>query len=215
MGHHIKYCALGTALILLGLAGTDARVSTDTAMASERGVAANRPVRILVAYYSRTGHTEKMAQGVAKGAQRVSGVMTQVKAVSEVTKEDLENAHGIILGSPTYFANIPGAMKTAIDDWNWKLKVDFTDKIGGAFATAGGRTGGQGHVVTSLLLFMLNNRMIVAGPLYRNPQPGSIWGEPGTTAVTGPVDSGVSDSELEGAQKLGERVARLAVSIAQ
>jgi len=91
--------------------------------------------------------------------------------------------------------------------------VDFTDKVGGAFATAGGRTGGQGHVVTSLLLFMLNNRMVVAGPLYQNPQTGSIWGEPGAVAVTGPVDAGVSDSELDGAQRLGERVARLAARL--
>jgi len=24
-------------------------------------------------------------------------------------------------------------MKLVIDDWSWKLKVDFTDKVGGAF----------------------------------------------------------------------------------
>jgi multimeric flavodoxin WrbA len=48
------------------------------------------------------------------------------------------------------------------------MKVDFTDKAGGAFATAGGQEGGQQHVVVSLLLFMLHNRMVVAGPLYGN-----------------------------------------------
>lgn len=209
MRSHIKYYSIGLlTLTLLGLLGADTPCLSGASWASDKA-AANPQVRILVAYYSRTGNTAKMAQGVAQGAQRIPGVITQVKSVSEVSKEDLERAHGIILGSPTYFANIPGTMKTVIDDWNWKLKVDFTDKVGGAFATAGGHTGGQGHVVTSLLLFMLNNRMIVAGPLYRNPQTGSIWGEPGATAVTGPLDSGVSDSELEGGKKLGERVARL------
>ena len=157
--------------------------------------------------------SEKMAQAAGAGARRIPGVSVLVKPVDEVSKKDLDRAHGIMLGSPTYFANIPGTMKTVIDDWNWKLKVDFTDKVGGAFATAGGRTGGQGHVVTSLLLFMLNNRMVVAGPLYQNPQTGSIWGESGAVAVTGPVDAGVSDSELDGAQQLGERVARLAVKM--
>ena len=167
-------------------------------------------VRILVAYYSRTGTTEQMARGVVEGARRVAGVVATLKKVSKASKNDLDAADGIILGCPTYFANIPGEMKTIIDDWNWKMKVDFTDKVGGAFSTAGGQVGGQGHVVTSLLLFMLNNRMVVAGPLYRNEMSGSIWGESGAAAITGPLDPGVGEGELDGARRLGERVARLA-----
>ena len=170
-------------------------------------------VRILIAYHSRTGHTEKMAQAVAEGAGRVAGAAVVVRKVAEVSKEDLQAADGIILGCPTWFANIPGEMKVIIDDWNWKLKVDFTDKVGGAFATAGGQVGGQQHVVTSLLLFMIHNRMIVAGPLYENPTTGSVWAESGAAAVTGPLDPGVGDGELDGARRLGERVARVAMKL--
>ena len=50
--------------------------------------------------------------------------------VHEVTKEDLVTADGIVLGCPTYYANIPGEMKVAIDNWSWKMDVDFTDKAG-------------------------------------------------------------------------------------
>lgn len=170
-------------------------------------------VRVLVAYHSRTGNTEQMARGVVEGARRVPGAVTTLKKVGEVSKEDLDAADGIILGCPTYFANVPGEMKTIIDDWNWKLKVDFTDKVGGAFATAGGQVGGQEHVVVSLLLFMLHNRMVVAGPLYRNEKTGSIWAESGAAAVTGPLDPGVGEGELDGARRLGERVASLATKI--
>ena len=166
--------------------------------------------RVLVAYYSLTGNTEKMARGVAEGIGRVPGVKAVVKRVEEVTKQDLEAADGIILGSPTYYANVPGKMKVAIDDWSWKMKVDFTDKIGGAFSTGGGQVGGKEHVVESLLLFMLSNRMIVAGPLYRNEKTGSLWGEPGASAMTGPLDPGVSEHELDSARLLGERIAGLA-----
>ena len=165
--------------------------------------------RILIAYYSLTGNTEKMARGVAEGIGRVPGVTTVVKKVDEVTKQDLEAADGIILGSPTYFANIPGKMKVVIDDWSWRMKVDFTDKIGGAFSTGGGQVGGKEHVVTSLLLFMLSNRMVVAGPLYQNEKTGSVWGEPGSSAMTGPLDLGVSEQELDSARRLGERIAGL------
>jgi multimeric flavodoxin WrbA len=104
-------------------------------------------------------------------------------------------------------------MKSAMDEWNWKWKVDFTDKVGGAFATGGGQTGGKEHVVTSLLLFMLSNRMIVAGPLYSDDEGKDLWGEPGSSAMTGPLDPGVSPAELDAARRLGERVARLAIKI--
>lgn len=168
-----------------------------------------RAPSVLVAYYSSTGNTEQMARGVAEGIGRVPGVKATVKQVGEVTRQDLEAADGIILGSPTYYANIPGKVKVALDDWSWKMKVDLTDKIGGAFSTGGGQVGGKEHVVESLLLFMLSNRMIVAGPLYRNEKTSSVWGEPGSSAMTGPLDPGVGEGELDSARRLGERIAGL------
>jgi NAD(P)H dehydrogenase (quinone) len=172
--------------------------------------AGGRTVRVLVAYYSLSGNTKQMAQGVAEGTRRVPGVVTLVKEVDKVSKDDLQAADAIILGCPAYFANIPGKMKTAIDDWNWKLKVDFTDKVGGAFSTGGGQTGGKEFVVISLLLFMINNRMVVAGPLYQDAEGDDKWAEAGASAITGPLDPGVGPQELEGARLLGERIARLA-----
>ena len=136
-------------------------------------------VRVLVAYHSLTGNTEKMAKGVVEGVKRRPGVAVGFKKVDEVTKHDLEMADGIILGCPTYYGTLPGKMKVVIDDWSWKMKVDFTDKVGGAFSTGGGQVGGKEFVVMSLVMFMLSNRMVVAGPLYRNDKTGSVWGEVG------------------------------------
>jgi NAD(P)H dehydrogenase (quinone) len=168
-------------------------------------------VRILVAYHSRTGNTEKMAQGVVEGVHRVAGAAAVLKKFDHVTKEDLRSADAIILGCPTYYANLPGNMKSVMDEWAWHWGIDFTDKVGGAFATGGGQIGGKEHVVTSLLLYMLSNRMVVAGPLYEDTRgTGGIWGEPGSAAMTGPLDLGVSDKELDAARRLGERIARVA-----
>jgi NAD(P)H dehydrogenase (quinone) len=168
------------------------------------------PVKVLVAYYSYTEHTEQMAKGVVKGVERTSGASATLKKVDEVTKVDLESADAIVLGCPTYYGNIPGRMKVVIDDWSWKMKVDFTDKVGGAFSTGGGQVGGKEFVVMSLLVFMLQNRMVVAGPLYQNDKTGSVWGEVGAAAMTGPLDPGVGDGELDSARRLGERVAYIA-----
>jgi len=201
---------LGRLLVLSLL--LSARVPSAMAQAarSPSKDSAQGPTRVLVVYYSRHGTTEAMAQAVAEGARRVAGVEAVLRKVEAVTKDDLAAADGILLGCPTFFANIPGVMKTAMDDWNWKWKVDFTDKVGGAFATGGGQTGGKEHVVASLLLFMLSNRMVVAGPLYSDAEGKDIWGEPGSSAMTGPLDPGVGPGELDAARRLGERVARLA-----
>ncbi len=203
-------------LLFFGLAlgaATTTLAATDEGPSSTAAGQDNGP-RVLVAYYSRTGNTETLAGAAAKGVARVAGVTVVVKSVDKITKEDLTAADGIVLGAPTYYANIPGTMKTAIDNWSWEMKVDFTDKVGGAFATGGGQMGGKEHVVVSLLLFMINNRMIVAGPLYSDEEGEDKWAEVGAGAMTGPIDLGVGAAELDSACRLGERVARLAKKLA-
>ncbi len=199
----IRTWALGLALLTIGFGLVPAKAEPEK---PPKAV----PLRILVAYYSLTGNTEQMATGVVEGVRQVAGATATLKKVDEVTKEDLESADAIILGCPTYYGNIPGKMKVVIDDWSWKMKVDFTDKVGGAFSTGGGQVGGKEFVVMSLLVFMLQNRMVVAGPLYQNDKTGSVWGEVGAAAMTGPLDPGVGHGELDSARRLGERVGQVA-----
>ena len=198
----------GTLVLLIAAAAATGEPAGKPA--SDKPVA-GPSVRILIAYETRTGNTEKMAGGVAEGVWRVPGAVAVLKKVEEVTKDDLRSADGIILGCPTYYANVPGKTKVLLDEWAWNWGIDFTDKVGGAFSTGGGQVGGKEHVVTSLLLYMLSNRMVVAGPLYEDTRGnGGIWGEPGAAAMTGPLDLGVSPQELDAARRLGERIARLA-----
>jgi NAD(P)H dehydrogenase (quinone) len=204
--HYITPWAIAVAFLAI-LASSSRAADQSAPPADTSGTPA---VRILIAYHSLTGNTEQMAQGVAEGVKRVPGATPILKKVDEVTKEDLQSAQGIILGSPTYYANIPGKMKEVIDNWSWKMKVDFTDKVGGAFATGGGQVGGKEHVVVSLLLFMINIRMVVAGPLYQDAEGDDKWAELGAAAMTGPIDRGIGENELDGARRLGERIARLA-----
>ena len=177
------------------------------AASSAAASSAAGPTEVLVGYFSLSGNTEKMAAAVAEGASQVEGVTVVKKKVAVITKADLDSAHGLILGCPTHFANIPAEMKSTIDHWAWKQRVNLTDKVGGAFSTGGNFTGGKEHVVISLLLYMLNNRMIVVGPIYREGDGG--WGEIGASATTGSDDRGLSELELAGARRLGKRVAQV------
>lgn len=176
-------------------------VLTANALAAQK-----KGVKVLIVYYSGTGNTEKMAKAVAEGAKKDSDVVVVTKKVSEVTKEDLLDADGMILGSPTYYANMAGAMKTFIDDWAFKYNVYLRDKIGGAFATGAGRTGGKEHVVSSLLLAMLNDGMIIVGPVYDEGNYGAF----GASALTGDSKKEISEDEFGDARRLGERVASVA-----
>ncbi len=169
-------------------------------------VRAGEPATVLIAYYSLTGFTEKMSEAVETGARRVNDVTVVRKRVEEVTREDLVAADGIILGSPSYYANVAAPMKEFIDKWYFEYKLPFFEKIGGAFCTGGSRTGGQEIVVVSLLMAMMNNGAIVAGPLYE------AWGTFGATAMTETAPHmDVDEYELADARLLGERIARLAL----
>ncbi|NOX54506.1 MAG: flavodoxin family protein [Planctomycetes bacterium] len=202
--------AAGLTTVLLVASGLLDRSACHAAQGTPAPRRKHKPVHVLVAYYTRTGNTEQMARAVVEGVKRVPGAVVVLKRVEQVTKEDLQQADAIILGAPTYFANIPAVMKEAIDRWNWKWKVDLTDKVGGAFATGGGQMGGKEHVAVSLLLFLLNNRMIVAGPLFEDPEGDDKWGEIAAGAMTGPIDPGVGPAERDSGRRLGERIARVA-----
>ena len=68
--------------------------------------------KVLIAYFSLTGHTKQMAEYVAEGV-RISGQEAALKKLSEIKKaEELEGYDGYIFASPTYHRDMAGPMKT-------------------------------------------------------------------------------------------------------
>src|SRR5262249_47352547 len=125
------------------------------------------PVTVLIAYHSATGNTEKMAQGVADGAKAVTGTTVVLKRVGEVAADDLVSSDALIVGSPVYFGNMSGEVKTFFD--NWLLKFDLwrdrkmRNKVGAAFATGGAISNGKEVTMLTMLAAMLVNQMVVVG----------------------------------------------------
>jgi NAD(P)H dehydrogenase (quinone) len=70
---------------------------------------------LLIIYYSNTGKTEKMASHIARGAE-TAGVNAILKKVEDCTINDLAQADGIAVGSPTYYSNIAWQIKRLMDD---------------------------------------------------------------------------------------------------
>ena len=88
--------------------------------------------KVLIAYYSRTGNTEKMAQYIAEGI-RFSGQQAVLKKLSEIKNTvDLAGYDGYIFGSPTYLLNVPEPVKTFLF---LAQKAELKGKLGGAFGS--------------------------------------------------------------------------------
>ncbi len=200
-----------TAFVMLWILGACGEPASESGRIVRPLRSPGEPAQVLIAYHTRSGNTQRLAEAVAEGARSVAGTTVTVRPLADVTPEDLAAAEGLVIGTPTYFGSLPGEAKTVLESWSLESGVDFTSKVGGAFATGGDTTGGKEHVVISLLLYMLTNRMILVGPLHDEGERG--WGEPGASATTGRVSPGVQDAELESARKLGQRVADVAARL--
>ncbi len=67
--------------------------------------------KVLIAYYSRTGSTERMTEYIAEGI-RFSGQQVVIKKVSDIKNADeLAGYDGYLFGSPTYYLDIAEPVK--------------------------------------------------------------------------------------------------------
>jgi len=159
------------------------------------------PTTVLVTFHSGTGNTEKMAQGVADGASGVSGTTVVLKRVGDVAAGDLLSSDAVIVGSPVYFGNMSGEVKTFFDNWSLKFSLfqdrKMRNKVGAAFATGAAASNGKEVTMLTILAAMLINQMIVV----------SGGGGFGASATTGPDSPGIDEKEVAEARELGRRVA--------
>jgi flavodoxin I len=88
--------------------------------------------KVLVAYVSRTGKTEAMANYIAEGL-RISGQEVDVKKIASIENEKgIAGYDGYVFGCPTYHKDITGGMKHFLFKAE---KANLTGKIGGAFGS--------------------------------------------------------------------------------
>ncbi len=96
--------------------------------------------------------------------------------------EKMLAADGIILGSPTYFADVSAGMKAMIERCGMVSRVNgdlLKRKVGAAVVAV--RRAGSFHVFNSLNAFFLIGQMIVVGSSYWNlgigKDPGDVAGD--------------------------------------
>ncbi len=140
----------------------------------------------LVVYDSKTGNTEKMATAIAQGMEG-RGLEVKVKRVGNASLSDLTDADAIVLGSPTYFANMSGNMKEFVDKSVELYPDKLKDRVGAVFISSGGQ--GDYTALSSLIVAMLFHQMIIVG---------HQSGEPGATSVGEPDDKCIAECQVFG-----------------
>ncbi|MGH9832228.1 MAG: flavodoxin family protein [Blastocatellia bacterium] len=164
-------------------------------------------VKILVVYHSRGGHTAALAKAVAEGAKKNQHAEVTVKTVAEVKCAELLATDALVVGSPVYWSNMAGEVKSFFDRWTTECQMlppafPMKDKIGAAFVTAGEVSSGKEVALLTIIAAMLGNRMIVV----------SEGQALGATATTGEGKLPLNEKELEEGRRLGERVAQTALA---
>ncbi|MEA1947346.1 MAG: flavodoxin domain-containing protein [Thermodesulfobacteriota bacterium] len=116
---------------------------------------------VLVAYYSRTGNTEKMAEYIGEGI-RITENGAELKKISEIKSEkDLEGYDGFIFGCPTYHRDLTAGMKTFLF---LAEKANLVGKMGGAFGSYT-HSGESANMIYDTMLHVFKMDMVDLGAL--------------------------------------------------
>jgi len=155
--------------------------------------------KMLIGYYSRTQHTEHMADAVAKGAKQVNGADVTLLPIDKIKAQDLLAYDAIVFGSPTYYGSMAAELKRLFDE-SVAFHGALEGKVGGAFASSANVGGGNETTVLDILKAMLVHGMVIQGCP--------------TGDHYGPVTIGDLDRRAEAqCVNLGKVVAQLAVKL--
>jgi NAD(P)H dehydrogenase (quinone) len=208
-----------------------------------KGVSMN----ILITYYSLYGHTLQLAKAVRQGASTVTGVEAILRRVAEFpeiekdiennkyakkvweqqkdipvcTLDDLRQADGLLLGTPTRYGNMTAQMKRLIDStvslW---LEGTMEGKPVGLFTSTATTHGGQETTLLTMMPPMLHLGMLIVGVPYSTPGMLHTEGRGGTpygaSTVAGPKgELSPTPEDLGIAEALGRRVAEITAKLKQ
>lgn len=192
-------------------------------------------IKILVLYYSREGHTETMANHIARGIESVSDAEAVLRTVPEISSvcekmvdeipskgalyaslEDLKSCSGLALGSPTYFGNMAAPLKYFIDNTTevW-FSGALTDKPAAVFTATSSLHGGHESTLLSMMLPLLHHGMILTGIPYseHSLRETTTGGTPYGASHLSNADINLSDDEKNICYALGLRLAKMALKL--
>ena len=171
---------------------------------------------VAIVYHSPYGHTAKVANFIAEGAQK-TGVQVHMMNVEHIDWEVLDAADAIIFGCPTYMGSLTSALKQFMEDSSKRwLARTWQGKIAAGFTNGGGLSGDKLAVLQQINLFAMQHGMLWAGlpfmPTGRSPSDinrmSSFLGLM-TQSDNASVEVTPPEGDLETARKFGKYLAEL------
>lgn len=146
----------------------------------------------LIAYYSNSGNTEKMAYYIKDGM--VAGGL-EVNITKVTDNINLKDYQCIVIGSPTQYGSMAWQVKKFLDD-SAGIHYALDGVVGGAFSSSCHVGGGNETTILDILHAMLIHGMVVQGePMYDHY---------GATAL-----NGLGGDTQKKCHRYGERIAEL------
>mgnify|MGYP006278770761 CR=1 FL=1 len=191
---------------------------------------------ILILYYSRYGSTAQMANLIAPGVEEVPGAMAKIRTVPDVsptcqaiaepipqdgppyaTIEDVQNCHGLALGSPTHFGNMAAPLKAFLDSTSglW-FSGALSGKPAGVFTSTSSMHSGHESTLLTMMVPLLHHGMILVGVPSREPAlsrtttGGTPYGPSFHTANPGEP---MTEDERQICKAFGKRLAQTAIAL--
>jgi NAD(P)H dehydrogenase (quinone) len=191
--------------------------------------------KVAIIFYSQTGTTYKLAQGVEEGA-RDAGAETrllkvketapdavvenneawkkhrdEIADIKEATNDDLEWADAIIFGTPTRYGLPSAQLKNFIDQTGalW-AKGALVNKIGSSFTTTATAHGGQEQTILSLNTPFYHWGMLIVSPAYVEASQFESGNPYGASFTSNNAQLAPDEVALTAARLQGKRVSEVA-----
>jgi len=170
--------------------------------------------KTVVVYHSGYGHTQRVAQAVAEGAQ---AQLLTISAEGELSKSDweaLEQAHGIIFGSPTYMGMASWQFKKVADATSkYWMSGAWKNKVAGGFTISANLSGDKLSTLQYFMTLSMQHGMVWVGmpgmgdgTLNRLGSNSGLMAQVGSTSPAADIPQG----DLDTAKAYGERLLHMA-----
>lgn len=174
--------------------------------------------RVMVVYFSGYGHTQRVAESVAAGAQAELIEIDLDGNLSDTQWDALDAADALIMGSPTYMGTVAWQFKKFADvsSKRWYASK-WKNKVAGGFTISGNPSGDKLSTLQYLVTFAMQHGMIWVGQGEMNNgtinRLGSTMGVMAQVGSTEPA-ANIPQGDLETAEGYGARLAAITAKLA-
>jgi multimeric flavodoxin WrbA len=168
----------------------------------------------VVIYHSGYGHTQRIAQSVAEGA---NAQLIAIDADGNITESDwaaLDAADAIMMGSPTYMGSVSWQFKKFADasSKQW-MSGAWKDKVAGGFTISANLSGDKLSTLQYFITLSMQLGMVWVGQTIPNDGTlNRLGSSSGLMTQVGPTSpaADIPKGDLDTAKAYGARVAQMA-----